>query len=746
MKTLPFALFTLFLLHCLSTPVYASGDDDFISNGLRENEGGVFTLPAGTFTVTKQIVMPESTTLQGAVSENGKLLTTIKIADDYISGVQDPIIQTASGCMILYLNFDGNSEHQSNVPTNDRGKQWGLGYHNFIGCKHANDVRVAYCNFYNNLGDGFRPEYSTNIEFDHNIATKGGHDVFYSVRCEGVWAHDNYIQPRVNSALRAMDCSGVLFSNNVIVYVREYDGIPYDAGPAIQIQNDNGDMDSVEVCYNVIYYSYGPAFWVVAKTDTDKQSANIHHNVMYDAGANHGIYWAAGMIISGYDNLNIYNNVFDGSYRGGIVYYAVNNGWATKAHSDISENIFTDARPGASDGNGGYGILNQIDAQTVSSSENCYYNNPAGNTEGCSVSSSDLYDNPRETPTPSGYTWDGSKWNCRGMPPTSLNYVPRGIYDGLDPITPEEEKEFEFNNIFDVSQMEFSESGYVKQEDLKALNPEWESKGNAKAYIYLAGYEGQIKIDNEMYIPKTASECAIVLTDTKNLASRPEGQTSKLTLADEGDKLKATLKVKTKYNVKVYKTVRVGKNSIKVPYYKEKSETKIFTKIFDAPKVFPVQKPEDINVTVTYQNNSFNPHTTVTVESKNGSDNVITGVAYRYDESSASEFRLIGYVEKNENGFKTPDFKPTSTWKFSDDRMSYSFQSLYIKGEFDPEKFGLVVKTPYSEIHVSKYNYIEAKDPTDIEINPAPFVIFLVIFLIARPFLQDLSRIMSRGR
>jgi hypothetical protein len=423
------------------------------------NQEGTFLLPAGTYEIHSQIKMPENTILQGETDSSGQLLSKIVLASDLQPKEQVPAIEPSNGCQILYIFFDGNSENRKIVPATGHAsngkKQWGGGFDNFIGGKHLNNVRVAYCNFYNNLGDGFRFWYSSNIEFDHNSASKGGHDVFYGTRSEGLYIHDNYIQPRSNSAIRIMDCSGVLIANNTIRYVREYDGVPYDAGPSIQIQNDNGEMDNIEVCFNTIYDSWGPAYWIVGKTQNGKQSANIHNNVMYSSGANHGIYWAAGMIISGYDGLEIKNNVFDSSYRAGIVYYAVNAGWAIKASSDVGANIFTDAKPGASDGQGGYGILNQISKQSVQSSENCYYNNPAGSVKGCTVSPSDLFVNPRESSTPSRYTWDGSHWTCPGMPPSSFHYTPGGVYNGSEEISPDEEDEFEWQNYFLGGVMDF---------------------------------------------------------------------------------------------------------------------------------------------------------------------------------------------------------------------------------------------------------------------------------------------------
>lgn len=302
-------------------------------------------------------------------------------------------------------------------------------------------------------------------------------------------------------------------------------------------------------------------------------------------------------------------------------------------------------------------------------------------------------------------------------------------------------------SIFDILKTEISETGYVEQGNVNAIDPEWEQDRKAEAYIYLVGYEGQISIWNETYIPKAPSKCAKIITDTQNLASHPVDQTSTLVLKDEPNgSLKAVLKVKTKYTIITHKTVSIGDASITVPSFKEKTEHETFTKVFPAPKVYPVTGPEDIEVNVNYQNNSLNPHTTIEIKLKNSTGGDITGAYYNSNGSEAREYRLIGYVNESVNGFKTSKFKRTNTWKFSDDKMSYSYHSLYIKGPFDINKLKINVKTPYDDLEITKFNYTEAGDPLYIPINPAPFVIILVLIIIIRPFLMDIKNSFGRMR
>jgi YVTN family beta-propeller protein len=427
-----------------------AGDATWINEELKKNTGGKYTIPAGKYTVSGQIKIPENTVLQGTISESGKLLSTIYIADNYPSIEQEPIIKGLSGCKILYVDFNGNSEHQGKVPTKNE-KKWGQGHENFIGFNSENDIEVAYCNFYNNLGDGLRGVNSKNIHFHHNTASKGGHDVFFAIRSEGVRVHDNYIQPRINSAIRLMDVNHARIYSNTIQYVPEYDGIRYDAGPSLQIQHDIGMMSDIEVCDNIFYDSRGPGLWLVGKTSGNEELW-LHHNVFYRSGSNPCIYWIGGIIASGYTNAKIENNVFDGSHLGAIVYYAVNSEWATSAYNELNANVLMDSVAGTYNNTGGYGVLNQIREQKITSSKNCFYHDQAGDTKGWYTSSSDFSINPRTAATPSGWTWNGTKWTYPGIKPSEMGKIRdvRSIYATLGSITKEDIEEFEFSNYFGI--------------------------------------------------------------------------------------------------------------------------------------------------------------------------------------------------------------------------------------------------------------------------------------------------------
>lgn len=268
-----------------------------------------------------------------------------------------------------------------------------------------------------------------------------------------------------------------------------------------------------------------------------------------------------------------------------------------------------------------------------------------------------------------------------------------------------------FSSIFDILDIELSETGNVTQGE---ITPEesWQNGGKyTDAYIYLAGYEGEITIGNEKYIPESPDKCAIVYTNTKNLASKPDGQTSTLKLSTgKNNTLECKLTVKTTYRVRTNKTVTVGGKTIKNPIkeYKNKSETVVFTKTFDAPKQFPAVKAP--KVYVTYYNGS---HAIVEIPDVPG----IVKTDISINRSSAREYRLIGEVGTAVNGFRSTRFDEVSTWKYSGSQMSMSQSGLYIKEPFDIDQLHISVTTPYKKMEVTDIEYVVIEDESSKFLN-----------------------------
>lgn len=145
-------LIILALVLLFSPCLAAAGDENQINQALQENTGKTYTLPAGTYTISDIITVPEGTTFQGTTEGNGELLSKIVLSSTANPAAYQPLIDAKSNTKILYLSFDANSMNQKNVPDKKPGKQWGGGYDNIIRFQYGNGLEVAYCEFSNGLG------------------------------------------------------------------------------------------------------------------------------------------------------------------------------------------------------------------------------------------------------------------------------------------------------------------------------------------------------------------------------------------------------------------------------------------------------------------------------------------------------------------------------------------------------------------------------------------------------------------
>jgi Right handed beta helix region len=302
---------------------------------------------------------------------------------------------------------------------------------------------------------------------------------------------------------------------------------------------------------------------------------------------------------------------------------------------------------------------------------------------------------------------------------------------------PKEMSEKVFDSIFDILDVEVTDSAYIEQGTLKP-DIEWEEKGKyTKAWIDVSGYKGQIHIGNTTYIPKSPEECAIVLYGTENLADRPKGQTATQKIYSDDGVLKVDLTVKTKYEIIAYKKYTVLGKTVSIPYYKTKSETVTFTKSFyDVPETFPAFNPPKVYVT-----NYNGSHVIVHTPKLNG----IVRVDTSYNQSECTERRLIGYIGTAENGFRSTDFEIIDSWSFSGKWMSRSSKGVYITEDvFDIETLNVTVVTPYDSFEITEFEYEIIEDDSRKIVNYALFAFIGCMLIYGRAIYKILYMTFAR--
>ena len=334
-----------------------------------------------TYVIDDTLLIDSNTILEGDST------AVIKLANNAGWAPYKPLIKQMSGngnsnIVIRGFEVNGNRDGNSKISL-------GRGYYNIIHFTKCNNVKVYNMYMHDGLGDGLRIDSSKNIQFYNNRVDKLGHDGLFAIRSENIEAWNNKVVCRTNSAFRAWNSNHVKFHDNVM------DSLYYrcTGGPGIQIEKGGLGacaMDDIEIYNNVFHDTYGPGIWIFnydTSSATKEQGKNvyIHHNIFYNTGTNTGITWTGGIIISGFHDTLVENNVFDGAYHvavanmcpGKCPSYSSKSGYTTIVRNNIIVN--TQKRIYSPSGTG-YGVINYLTKNHKFVLENnCLYNNYAGN-------------------------------------------------------------------------------------------------------------------------------------------------------------------------------------------------------------------------------------------------------------------------------------------------------------------------------------------------------------------------------
>ena len=205
-----------------------------------------------------------------------------------------------------------------------------------------------------------------------------GHDAvsFVGIRFFEIYGNEIY-KTRTNSGIRITECDSTYIHNNIIGNSLS---TPASGNAGIQIQNELYPLNDTEIYENTIY---GKSVGITVGSEEDvtvtyptgtRKGVHIHHNRIYktksfDLGG--GTMLESGIVINGFQNTLIENNVIDGCEVDGIVYKGVAGG-GTDYQTIVRNNIILN--------NGNYGISNeQTSINTFITNNNLVYNNAIGN-------------------------------------------------------------------------------------------------------------------------------------------------------------------------------------------------------------------------------------------------------------------------------------------------------------------------------------------------------------------------------
>lgn len=419
--------------------------------------GGSVFLKSGTYIISGPITVKSDVTLEGdkdAVVKlknhagwktaytssssgtcNNYYVPLIGSSSPFKTGVQNVEIK----CFTIDGNLDGNISSSSEscyYPSPSTKKRYnsclsdceartddrwmGLGYYVMVFFTGSTNVSVHDMVMQNGFTDGFKLQSSSNIRFYNNTVTRLGHDGLFVASSNGVKAYNNKVWARTNSAFRMQDTYDVEIHDN---YITNFGVEPsgylagrhYGSGPGIELdkQKAASKMTNIYVYNNVFTSTWGPSIWLAAVADPNSPSIYIHHNVFYQSGMNQSISWVGGIVSNHFTGVVVENNTFDESYAAALSTYPMISG---SSQIIFRNNIVTNTKKSRGTGVGGYGIYNYNSNSTITSQNNCFYNNVSGNTSGSIASSGDFTANPLYAKVGSDYhlqsiagRWDPGK-------------------------------------------------------------------------------------------------------------------------------------------------------------------------------------------------------------------------------------------------------------------------------------------------------------------------------------------------
>lgn len=295
-------------------------------------------------------------------------------------GAQAPIIgqksEAITGISINEISYDGNYSNQGNTP-NDHG----LGYGNLFGFSNITNSVFEKIQVDKNEGDGWRISRGSGLAFQDCSGVDGGHDFIHLYKVSGAEIRGGTVEIRANNAVR------VRSSNTVVIDGCTYTDYNANAwAPPVQLENivQGTNCKNIEIKNCTMQNIKGPGIWAISTVSLgDAAGVSIHNNIFKNCGlieSENYIDGVGGIVLDGFTDIDIENNVFDGCQGNSINFDKyIGNGNIKGCTATVKRNIITNTKKANYPGNiSGFGIANVLGNYTVDCSENCFYGNVSG--------------------------------------------------------------------------------------------------------------------------------------------------------------------------------------------------------------------------------------------------------------------------------------------------------------------------------------------------------------------------------
>lgn len=257
-----------------------------------------------------------------------------------------------------------------------------------------------------------------------------------------------------------------------------------------------------------------------------------------------------------------------------------------------------------------------------------------------------------------------------------------------------------FDSIFDILEVEFTNSGRTEQtaEDLP-LQVADKEKGIIAGGVKIVGFKDVIVIDNISYIPGEEA----VLVQSKVIKS-PDIEQFTGTIKKIDKDIDVELKDGKAYATMTVKTTwyTVKKNSVtgKNTKSKLKTSTATFKDSCQAPVVF--ERGDNVKAYINVYSDTKNPIAKLRIPHSNATQRI---EVYYKDNSTTHTF-LIGERLTDKVGLQYTAFSRCELW---DGNIPHMGNEILLIGKFDPAKLKIKYYTPYESFDVEDVEVIYHK-------------------------------------
>ena len=265
---------------------------------VHKHKGGIVSLSASTFTIGKQLVIHDNTTLEG-VMKGGKV-STIRLKsnapwrakkrknpapalivnsaniENLQKGKSHKIPKKNYNITIKNLSINGNSGHQK--------PKWDLGQGDYvlISFMEVEKIKISNVTLFDGLDDGIFIKHGKDISITYCNIKNMGHSGIFQVEVEGSVVENNTIDVHVNSGIRFFGGTNFMIRNNNLYSTKGYGNYGIQIS---QAYSHGFKMKDVLIEKNIIKQMPNAGIALYASRKDDYASAVIRNNLIYQCGS-----------------------------------------------------------------------------------------------------------------------------------------------------------------------------------------------------------------------------------------------------------------------------------------------------------------------------------------------------------------------------------------------------------------------------------------------------------------------------